>query len=204
MAANDPGLRNQALNLALMYQRQVDAPSDRAITEDKVLEVGEKFYQFLVGKGKVSVEGPAYLNSFTVVFVTRQEAVNAIEALRALLAEKMLVTVADFKKIFESSSTDQDCFYGWKEIGDVEIIASGSAWRVVFPPPQKIVELEESKEYKTAREDLAKIVACETSGIIDSFPEQDDYDLSDAFIKVINSDVDRANVIRGHKRRVGK
>lgn len=41
-------------------------------------------------------------------------------------------------------------------------------------------------EYKTAREDLASIIACETAGFIGAIPEQDDYDLADKFIKEIN------------------
>lgn len=41
-------------------------------------------------------------------------------------------------------------------------------------------------EYKTAREDLATLIACETSGLNGATPEQDDYDLADIFIKIIN------------------
>lgn len=43
-------------------------------------------------------------------------------------------------------------------------------------------------EYKTAREDIAKIIAQETCGLKDATPEQDDFDLADIFIKIINGE----------------
>lgn len=41
-------------------------------------------------------------------------------------------------------------------------------------------------QYTTAREDLARIIAQETSGLIDVLPEQDDFELADRFIEMIN------------------
>lgn len=41
--------------------------------------------------------------------------------------------------------------------------------------------------YTTAREDLANIIAQETSGFIGAFPEDEDYDLAEKFIEEINS-----------------
>lgn len=41
-------------------------------------------------------------------------------------------------------------------------------------------------EYKTARNDMAEVIAQETSGLVGAIPEQDDYDLADAFIRIIN------------------
>lgn len=46
--------------------------------------------------------------------------------------------------------------------------------------------------YNTGREDLAKIIAQETSGLVDALPEQADYELADTFIAIIN-DPDRFN-----------
>lgn len=43
-------------------------------------------------------------------------------------------------------------------------------------------------EYNTARQDLAKIIAQETSGFVGAIPEQEDYELADEFITKINSD----------------
>lgn len=51
---------------------------------------------------------------------------------------------------------------------------------------KEAAQAQHNVEYKTAREDLAKIIAQETSGLQEALPEQDDYDLADAFIKIIN------------------
>lgn len=40
--------------------------------------------------------------------------------------------------------------------------------------------------YETGREDLARLIACETSGVCDALPEQDDYDLADKLLVMIN------------------
>ncbi len=42
--------------------------------------------------------------------------------------------------------------------------------------------------YKTALEDLEKIIAQETSGLVDAIPEQDDRDLAVLFVEIINHD----------------
>lgn len=47
---------------------------------------------------------------------------------------------------------------------------------------------DHNKPYTTAREDLAKLIAQETSGLEGALPEQDDYDLADSFIKIINGE----------------
>lgn len=41
--------------------------------------------------------------------------------------------------------------------------------------------------YTTGREDLAKIIAQETSGVVDAVPELDDYDMADRFLNYINN-----------------
>lgn len=43
------------------------------------------------------------------------------------------------------------------------------------------------KVYLTGREDLAKVIAQETSGVKGAQPEQDDYDLADFFLATINA-----------------
>lgn len=52
-----------------------------------------------------------------------------------------------------------------------------------------------AKPYTSAREDLAKIIAQETSGVEGAIPEQADFDLADGFIKIINGEV-RHNMSR--------
>lgn len=42
------------------------------------------------------------------------------------------------------------------------------------------------EEYKTAEEDFAQVIACETSGLTGSLPESDDVDLARLFIKIVN------------------
>lgn len=42
--------------------------------------------------------------------------------------------------------------------------------------------------YNNALEDLAQIIAQETSGVTGAEPNKNDYDLADTFIDVINSD----------------
>lgn len=42
--------------------------------------------------------------------------------------------------------------------------------------------------YNTAREDLAKLIAQETCGLMNADPEQVDYDLADVFIDIINGE----------------
>lgn len=42
--------------------------------------------------------------------------------------------------------------------------------------------------YKTALEDLEKVIAQETCGLTDVTPEQDDRDLAGLFVKIINHD----------------
>lgn len=42
------------------------------------------------------------------------------------------------------------------------------------------------KPYLTAREDLAKIIAQETSGVKGAIPESDDYKMAERFINIIN------------------
>lgn len=46
---------------------------------------------------------------------------------------------------------------------------------------------DDDEPYTTARDDLAAIIAQETSGIKDALPEDDDYDLADEFIERINT-----------------
>lgn len=41
--------------------------------------------------------------------------------------------------------------------------------------------------YSNAREDLAKVVAQEVSGVSEALPEQDDYDLADELLKFIRN-----------------
>lgn len=48
---------------------------------------------------------------------------------------------------------------------------------------------DHNKPYVSVREDLAKIIAQETSGLEGALPENDDYDLADSFIKIINGEV---------------
>jgi hypothetical protein len=45
----------------------------------------------------------------------------------------------------------------------------------------------EPQLYTTALEDLAKIIAQETSGVTGAIPEQEDLDLADKFVKTINA-----------------
>lgn len=42
--------------------------------------------------------------------------------------------------------------------------------------------------YNTGLEDLEKIIAQETSGIVGAVPEQEDRDLANLFIEIINHD----------------
>lgn len=44
--------------------------------------------------------------------------------------------------------------------------------------------------YQNAKQDLAFVIAQETSGCIGALPEEDDYDLADEFIKRINERYD--------------
>lgn len=43
------------------------------------------------------------------------------------------------------------------------------------------------KEYTSAVEDLAKIIACETSGTTEAIPEEQDYILARKFVEIINA-----------------
>lgn len=47
---------------------------------------------------------------------------------------------------------------------------------------------QENVVYLTGKEDLAKLIACETSGLINAFPEQDDLELAEAFLEIINGE----------------
>lgn len=48
--------------------------------------------------------------------------------------------------------------------------------------------MADRKPYETAREDMAKVIAQETSGLEEAIPEQDDFDLADIFIQIINGE----------------
>ena len=62
--------------------------------------------------------------------------------------------------------------------------------------------MEDRKEYKTAVEDLEKIIACETSGLTGSIPEQDDHDLAKVLVTVINHEARHVMSREAFARRV--
>lgn len=47
---------------------------------------------------------------------------------------------------------------------------------------------QEKLIYRTGKDDLAKLIACETSGLADAIPEQEDLELAEAFLKIINGE----------------
>lgn len=56
-------------------------------------------------------------------------------------------------------------------------------------PAARSGKLMPNENYTTAREDMAKLIAQETSGLVGAIAEQDDYELADIFIKIINGEM---------------
>jgi len=50
-------------------------------------------------------------------------------------------------------------------------------------------------KYSSAVEDLANIIACETSGTLEAIPEEVDYILARKFVEIINADESKQRLV---------
>lgn len=64
--------------------------------------------------------------------------------------------------------------------------------------------METREEYNSFVQDIEAFIACETSGLIGSLPEQDDRDLAEVFLMMVNHEGRHSIGREALKRRIQK